>query len=93
MLRGVERSKHLDVVAPDGAFYAFVRVKSDLPAFSDREFAMSLLEREHVLVVPGSSFNVGYRDHFRVTFLPEEEAIDEVFRRIERFLNSWTTAR
>jgi alanine-synthesizing transaminase len=93
LLRGIERSSHLDVVAPGGAFYAFVRVKSDLPGFADREFAMSLLEQEHVLVVPGSSFNVGYRNHFRVTFLPEEEALDEVFLRIERFLDEWTTGR
>jgi alanine-synthesizing transaminase len=93
LLRGIERSSHLDVVTPLGAFYAFVRVKSDLPGFTDREFAMSLLEREHVLVVPGSSFNVDYRDHFRVTFLPEEEEIDEVFRRVERFLDEWKSGR
>jgi alanine-synthesizing transaminase len=30
-----------------------------------------LLETEGVLVVPGSSFNVPYRNHFRVTLLPE----------------------
>jgi alanine-synthesizing transaminase len=33
--------------------------------------------------VPGSSFNVVYRNHFRVTFLPEADDIAEVFRRID----------
>jgi alanine-synthesizing transaminase len=88
-LQGVERSKHLDVVAPGGALYAFVRMKDVAPGLTDREFAMTLLEREHVLVVPGSSFNVSYKDHFRVTFLPEEETIAEVFKRIERLLGEW----
>ena len=44
------------------------------------------METEHVLVVPGSSFNVPYRNHFRVTLLPEPEQLREVFRRIDRVL-------
>ena len=39
--------------------------------FDDHAFALELLETEGVLVVPGSSFNVPYRNHFRVTLLPE----------------------
>jgi alanine-synthesizing transaminase len=93
VLRGVEKSKHLDVVAPAGALYAFVRMKSPPPGLTDRELAMTLLEREHVLLVPGSSFNVGYTDHFRITFLPEEETLAEVFKRIERLLDEWPRGR
>jgi len=37
-------------------------------------------------VVPGSGFNVGYRNHFRVTLLPEAGVLREVFARIERLL-------
>ncbi len=93
VLRGVEASPHLEVVAPRGALYAFVHVKSKPPGFSDRELAMTLLEREHLLIVPGSSFNVDYTDHFRVTLLPEEETIDEVFRRINRLMDDWMDGR
>ena len=39
--------------------------------FDDHAFALELLETEDVLVVPGSSFNVPYRNHFRVTLLPQ----------------------
>ncbi|MHB8913059.1 MAG: pyridoxal phosphate-dependent aminotransferase, partial [Lysobacter sp.] len=46
-----------------------------------------LLETEDVLVVPGSSFNVPYRNHFRVTLLPLPEDVHEVFARIERVLD------
>ena len=60
-----------------------------LPDFDDYRFALDLLETEHVLIVPGSSFNVPYRDHFRVTLLPQAEEIGEVFRRIERSLSQY----
>ena len=53
-------------------------------AFDDHVFALELLEVEGVLVVPGSSFNVQYRNHFRVTLLPEAGTMGEVFRRIDR---------
>ncbi len=45
-----------------------------------------MLEEEDVLIVPGTSFNVPYRDHFRVTLLPEAPMLREVFTRIERVL-------
>ena len=66
----------------------------EIPAWLDGlglgyRFALELLETEHVLVVPGSSFNVPYRDHFRVTLLPEAREIAEVFRRIERSLSQY----
>lgn len=80
----IERSPYLDLVAPRGALYAFVRARTDvLPQFNDSDFAMRLLEEKHVLVVPGSSFNVDYTDHFRVTLLPDEETIHTVFSRMD----------
>ena len=51
---------------------------------------MELLEREHVLVVPGSSFQRWpYTHHLRLTLLPDEETMNEVFRRMERLLGAW----
>jgi alanine-synthesizing transaminase len=46
-----------------------------------------MLESENVLIVPGSSFNVPYRNHFRVTLLPEADVLRDVFARIERVLS------
>ena len=90
VMRSVAKSKYLELVAPKGAMYGFVRAKREvIPDFDDMRFAMSLLEKKHVLVVPGSSFNVDYHDHFRVTFLPDEETLDEVFGRIEALLDEW----
>lgn len=94
VLRAVQRSKYLTLVPPRGALYAFVGVKKDLlPDFDDARFAMALLEEKHVLVVPGSSFNVDYRDHFRITLLPDEDTLNEVFVRIESLLDQWAAGR
>jgi alanine-synthesizing transaminase len=90
IIDGVSRSKHLFVTAPQGALYAFVGVDTrQLPDFDDREFALDLLEHKHVLVAPGSSFNVPYRNHFRVTNLPEPPVLADVFGRIEELLDSY----
>jgi len=91
LLRGVERSPWLDVVSPRGALYAFPAVDlGKIPGFDDARFAMELLEREHVLVVPGSSFNVPYRNHVRMTILPDEDTMAEVFVRVDRLLSQWS---
>ncbi|WP_394824747.1 aminotransferase class I/II-fold pyridoxal phosphate-dependent enzyme [Pendulispora albinea] len=92
-LEGIARSKYLDVVAPTGAIYGFVRANRELlPGFDDETFAMALLEEQKVLVVPGSGFNVDYKDHFRITLLPDEGTMREVFTRIEALLDTWSTA-
>ena len=87
VIRGVEASDYLHLIAPGGSMYAFVGADTDkLPDFDDQEFAMELLETQHVLVAPGSSFNVDYRNYFRITTLPEADVIDDVFERMEKVL-------
>jgi len=97
MLEAIKQSKFLSVVPPQGAMYAFFRVHADrLPggvaAFNDQAFALDLLERKQVLIAPGSSFNVPYRDHFRVTLLPDAEQMADVFGRIESLLAEYAAA-
>ena len=86
----VARSKYLSLTPPRGAMYAFVGVDTRrLPGFDDRRFAMDLLEHKHVLVAPGTSFNVAYNTHFRVTNLPEPEVLSDVFGRMEELLDNY----
>jgi len=83
-----EASEHLSLVAPQGALYGFPSVVGDAAeGFDDHGFALEMLEGENVLIVPGSSFNVPYRNHFRVTLLPEADVLRDVFARIERVLS------
>ena len=87
VIDAVARSRYLHLVPPRGSMYAFIGVSPQkLPAFDDEAFALELLEQQHVLVAPGSSFNTPYRDHFRITTLPEAGRLAEVFQRIETVL-------
>ena len=89
ILDGVARSKYLKLARPMGALYAFVQVRGDvLPDFDDQAFALYLLEKKHVLVAPGVSFNVAYRNAFRITNLPEPNVLATVFSRIEELLDA-----
>lgn len=89
ILESVAASRYLDVVPPRGSLYAFIRIKTERlgSGFDDRAFALRLLEEKHVLVAPGSSFNVPYRDHFRTTLLPDAEQMQDVMGRIEQLLH------
>ena len=91
VIDGVKQSKYLQVVSPQGAMYAFVKVK--IPGFNDKKFALDLLEQQHVLIAPGTSFNVPYEDHFRITLLPDEATMKEVLGRIETQLNQFVLAK
>lgn len=83
----VGRSRYLQLVKPRGSMYAFIGVdRHQLPSFNDEAFALELLEQQHVLVAPGSSFNTSYQDHFRITTLPDEDQLADVFARIETVL-------
>ncbi len=93
--QAVEASRFLTLKdTPQGAMYAFLGVDTDrLPGFDDQRFALDLLEQKHVLVAPGVSFNVPYRNHFRITSLPDSATLSDVFGRIEELLASYAAAR
>jgi alanine-synthesizing transaminase len=87
VIDAVDASDYLHLTPPDGAMYAFIRLDPAISArLDDREFALELLENKHVLVAPGSSFNTPYTDHFRITTLPDQDMIEDVFERIEALL-------
>lgn len=90
VLDAVRQSPWLSAPMPLGAMYAFPGV--DLPGFDDQRFALDLLERKHILVVPGSSFNVPYRNHFRITLLPEAPLMRQVLREIDAVLGDMAGA-
>ena len=89
ILESVASSRFLKLNRPMGALYSFVEVRPDvLPDFDDQAFALDLLENKHVLVAPGVSFNVPYKNCFRITNLPEAAVLRDVFGRIEELLEA-----
>jgi alanine-synthesizing transaminase len=87
VIEACAQSRFLELVAPQGALYAYPAIRrSALPAFDDDAFALDLLDQENVLVVPGSGFNDATHNHFRITLLPLAHDMREYFARIERTL-------
>ena len=94
ILESVAKSRFMEVVAPSGALYAFIRVKSEAFAsgFDDEAFALTLLEEKHILIAPGTSFNVPYKNHFRVTLLPQPDQMRAVMGQIDELLGDLAEA-
>ena len=87
VIERVATSPYLSMQTPMGAMYAFIKLDDRFSAkLDDRAFAQELLEEQHVLVAPGSSFNTSYSDHFRITTLPDSDTINLVFDRIDALL-------
>jgi alanine-synthesizing transaminase len=94
IIDGVSNSDFLSLCSPDGAMYAFPAIDTNLfESFDDQLFAMELLEKQHVLIAPGSSFNVPYNNHFRLTTLPTGRDMQAVFERMEEVLAAMQNTR
>jgi len=88
-LKRISEIDGLEVEAPGGAFYMFVRLTDPKWAADDKQFVLDLLHEEHVLVVHGSGFSAEMgQGHFRLVYLANEEVLNEAFDRIDRFLTS-----
>ena len=88
-LKRISEIDGLEVEAPGGAFYMFVRLTDPKWAADDKQFVLDLLHEEHVLVVHGSGFSTEMgRGHFRLVYLANEEVLNEAFDRMDRFLSS-----
>lgn len=88
IIERVDASEYLHMQRPMGAMYAFIRLDERFRGkLDDQAFAYELLEKHHVLVAPGSSFNTPYTDHFRITTLPDTDTLNIVFDRIDTMLD------
>lgn len=77
----------LEVEAPEGAFYMFVRLTDELWKNNDKQFVLQLLHEEHVLLVHGSGFSREKgKGHVRLVFLPDVATLNTAFDRIDAFL-------
>lgn len=92
LLEAVSKSSYLRIVRPGGAMYAFIGIDTDqIPGFDDQQFALELLEQKHILIAPGTSFNVSYNNYFRTTFLPDAKQLTQVFAAIDELLGEYAT--
>ena len=71
---------------PKGAFYIFPDIRKY--KMSSEEFATQLLNKEHVVVVPGTAFGDSGEGFVRISYAYSLDALKEAIKRIERFLKS-----
>ncbi|HZP61767.1 MAG TPA: aminotransferase class I/II-fold pyridoxal phosphate-dependent enzyme [Opitutaceae bacterium] len=75
--------------SPRGSFYAFPDVTGT--GRDEKDFAVGLLEKEKVAVVPGTAFGENGRGHVRACFATSYEQLIAACDRIERFVNNLKT--
>lgn len=75
----------LRCLEPEGAFYVFPDISST--GMNARQFALTLLEKEKVAVVPGTAFGNSGEGHIRCSFATSMDNIREAMKRIDRFVS------
>jgi alanine-synthesizing transaminase len=77
-------------VKPRGALYMFAALDPSVFKIQDDEkLILDILEREQILLVQGSAFNVNDTFHFRVVFLPREEDLRKAIGKLAKVLDSY----
>jgi alanine transaminase len=103
---GLSKIQGMTIDIPYGAMYAFVRFElphtEDIgkmtaderliyDAKRDSDYCMALLEETGICVVPGSGFGqMPGTLHFRTTFLPPKDEIEELVVKIKEFHKKYT---
>jgi alanine-synthesizing transaminase len=75
-------------VKPLGALYMFPRLDPKVFSIADDEaLVLDILEREQILLVQGSAFNIDDANHLRVVFLPSEEDLRNAIEKLAKVLD------
>ena len=69
----------LDIIEPEGAFYLFPRV-------GDGDAVAARLGKGGVIVVPGSAFGPGGKEHIRISYAAGRPQLEEALRRMKDIL-------
>lgn len=69
---------------PRGAFYIFPNISKY--GMTSEEFATDLLEKEHVVVVPGTAFGDSGEGFVRISYAYSLDALKEAIKRLEKYL-------
>ena len=74
----------LKCFAPQGTFYAFIDVSAT--GMDGNEFALDLIEKAQVILVPGDTFGEEGKKYVRLVFATSEDKIREGIRRIGKYM-------
>ena len=86
LVEGIKAIPQLSCLSPEATFYLMVDISKT--NMTSEEFAVALLQAEHVAVVPGIAYGVSCDKYIRIAFTLSEEKIREGVQRIERFMQT-----
>lgn len=86
LTRELSKIDKLKFKAPAGTFYAFIDISST--GMDSKSFCFSLLEKQHVAVIPGIAFGDAFDNYIRLAFTLNEDKLIEGARRILTFVNN-----
>ena len=74
----------ISTIKPQGAIYCYPNISKT--GLSSEEFAIQLVEKEKVAVIPGNVFGKGGEGHIRICYACNMEELQEAVKRIKRFI-------
>lgn len=81
----LDKCDKIRYIAPDGTFYVFLDISAI--ELDSKSFCFSLLEKEHVAVIPGLAFGEAFDKYVRLAFTLNEDRICEGIRRLRSFIS------
>ncbi|MHA1339757.1 MAG: aminotransferase class I/II-fold pyridoxal phosphate-dependent enzyme [Promethearchaeota archaeon] len=88
----LQEIEEISVILPDGAFYMFPKIQTNGLWKNDKDFVFDVLENTGVCFVYGTGFGKYGLNHFRTTFLPPIEELEEVYDKLERYIKKKSNA-
>jgi len=86
IVEGFSKIPGLSCFAPQGAFYALLNISET--GMDAETFALDLLDKKRVIVVPGHAFGETGKYYVRLSFATSDENIREGIRRIGEYMKS-----
>ncbi|MDO5429829.1 pyridoxal phosphate-dependent aminotransferase [Parabacteroides sp.] len=85
LVEGINSIPRLSCKTPDSTFYLMVDISKT--GMKSEEFAIMLLKKVHVAVVPGITYGKSCDNYVRIAFTIKEDKIYEGIKRIRLFIN------
>ena len=86
LVKGIQSIPGLSCQVPEATFYLMVNISQT--GMSSEHFAIELLQKAHVALVPGIAYGNNCDKYVRIAFTLEENKIWEGVRRIKSFMES-----
>lgn len=86
IFQGINECPRLSALKPAATFYIFVNIGET--GLKSLDFALKLLESQHVAVVPGVTYGKAYDDYVRIAFTHDIRVLSEACVRIRRFVEA-----